>query len=300
MPLQELHTIDLNAPFWQGWRYYLHYQRQSPSLDQQEGAVASFLNTLITTHIANTQAFYRDNFIQKIFVPQSLLPDEVAYETFIFQQNKIPTRDGLHDFFNGLCWLTFPQTKTTFNQLHQQQIEKLGTQQRGKIRDHLTILDENGFLIYCPDELWDALYQKNWIKAFWELRPLWSKSKVMVFGHALLEKLISPYPAITAHAIRIPSTLFTQRDISLSITDLNSPSTNNTTENTLQISPQGFSYQEKRLIDTYLASLLTEEYLVEKPYIPLQIFGIPLWTQENENILFYQNKKIFRPAKLNG
>jgi hypothetical protein len=47
----------------------------------------------------------------KRFVPQSELPASVAYEEHIFATGCVPTRDGLHDFFNGLAWHHFPQTK---------------------------------------------------------------------------------------------------------------------------------------------------------------------------------------------
>ncbi|HQY76149.1 MAG TPA: DUF3025 domain-containing protein, partial [Rhodoferax sp.] len=39
------------------------------------------------------------------FVPQSDLPAGVAYESYIFDSDCCPTREGLHDFFNGLAWL---------------------------------------------------------------------------------------------------------------------------------------------------------------------------------------------------
>lgn len=51
------------------------------------------------------------------FVPQEDLPDGVAYETFIREQRCVPTRDHLHDFFNGLVWLHWPQLKLHLNQL---------------------------------------------------------------------------------------------------------------------------------------------------------------------------------------
>ena len=51
------------------------------------------------------------------FVPQSALPAGTAYEQFIFDTQQVPTRDGLHDFFNGLSWLHFPATKARLNQL---------------------------------------------------------------------------------------------------------------------------------------------------------------------------------------
>jgi hypothetical protein len=35
------------------------------------------------------------------FVPQGDLPEGMAYERYIFERQCVPTRDGLHDFFNG-------------------------------------------------------------------------------------------------------------------------------------------------------------------------------------------------------
>ena len=37
------------------------------------------------------------------FIPQAELPAGVAYEAHIFNTGAVPTREGLHDFFNGLC-----------------------------------------------------------------------------------------------------------------------------------------------------------------------------------------------------
>jgi len=43
------------------------------------------------------------------FVAQQSLPPDTAYEAHIHQHAQVPTRDNLHDFFNGLAWLRFPQ-----------------------------------------------------------------------------------------------------------------------------------------------------------------------------------------------
>ena len=51
------------------------------------------------------------------FVPQAELPAGMAYERLIFETGRVPTRDNLHDFFNGLVWLRFPQAKRRLNQL---------------------------------------------------------------------------------------------------------------------------------------------------------------------------------------
>jgi len=53
------------------------------------------------------------------------LPAGVAYEAFISTRPaKYPRAMGLHDFFNGLCWMRFPQTKRRLNQLQAEQIAR--------------------------------------------------------------------------------------------------------------------------------------------------------------------------------
>ncbi len=58
------------------------------------------------------------------FVPQSELPVGIAYEKYIFDAARVPTRDGLHDFFNGLVWHSFPLTKKRLNELQATQIAR--------------------------------------------------------------------------------------------------------------------------------------------------------------------------------
>ena len=124
------------------------------------------------------------------FVPQSDLPGGVAYESYIFDSDCCPTREGLHDFFNGLAWLLFPQTKRRLNHLHVAQIAQTGIQPvRGPARDALTVFDENAAFFQGPDGLWNALAAKDWHRLFVTLRPLWQEAHLVLFGHALLEKL---------------------------------------------------------------------------------------------------------------
>ena len=69
------------------------------------------------------------------FVPQAALPPGMAYERFIRETGCVPTREGLHDFFNGLCWLHLPQTKRQLNQLHADCIAREGiTPHRSPLR----------------------------------------------------------------------------------------------------------------------------------------------------------------------
>jgi len=196
------------------------------------------------------------------FVPQSNLPADIAYEAFIFSHKRIPTRDNLHDFFNGLCWLRFPQAKSRLNFLQAQAIASEGVgATRGPLRDALTLFDENVLLLQASDDLWRALQVRDWEKLFGELRDEWQSAHIVIFGHALLEKLVTPYKSITAHVFRIASDVDTKDD---------------------------------QALDAWLANNLQPDYLATKPYLPLPVLGIPGWWPDNETISFYEDQKVFR------
>ncbi len=134
------------------------------------------------------------------FVSQTELPEGEAYETFIRRTGRVPTRDNLHDLFNGLVWLRFPALKQRLNELHGAQIAAEGiAPQRGPLRDALTLFDENGAWWQAPGELVQALQRRDWHALFITHRALWSQARLVVVGHALLEKLVQPRKAITAH-----------------------------------------------------------------------------------------------------
>src|SRR5262249_7430551 len=74
------------------------------------------------------------------FVDHSELSRHEAYEAFIARTGRIPTRQNLHDLFNGVMWLTWPQTKQRLNVLQAQAIAERGSAgPRGKLRDALTV-----------------------------------------------------------------------------------------------------------------------------------------------------------------
>ena len=138
------------------------------------------------------------------FVAQSELAPKQAYEDFIFQQGRVPTRDGLHDFFNGLCWHRFPLAKQRLNALQASEIAHQGVgATRGPVRDALTLFDENAVLLQLPDALWQALQARDWRSLLVYQRAQWQHVHIVLFGHALLEKLVTPYASITGHVYRI-------------------------------------------------------------------------------------------------
>jgi hypothetical protein len=197
------------------------------------------------------------------FVPQSSLPAGTAYEQYIFDTGRVPTRDGLHDFFNGLCWMQFPQTKKRLNQLQAAQIAESGIQPvRGPARDALTVFDENAAFFVGPDAVWDALVQKDWATLFGPLRTGWADVQLVMFGHALLEKLVFPRKPITAHVFRA-------RTASNLIADL----------------------------DLRVANDLSADRLATKPFAHLPVLGVPGWWPGSSEPGFYADASVFRAPK---
>ncbi len=195
------------------------------------------------------------------FVPQSELPEGAAYEQFIFDTRRVPTRDNLHDFFNGLAWLQFPLIKARLNALQAQQIAQAGVQnQRGAVRDALTVFDENAAFLSAPPALCQALQAKDWPRLFGELRPLWAQAQLVLFGHALLEKLVYPRKPVVAHVL----------------------SAWTATENIADT-------------DHAVSQYLSEHTLQAKPFAPLPVLGVPGWWPANELAGFYDDAQVFRP-----
>ena len=232
-------VIDWSAP------WLAPYADKAP--DFPESDVAAALNAVSNSPVR--------------FVSQSALPDGEAYEQFIFNTQTVPTRDNLHDYFNGLCWLRFPQTKKKLNQLQAEQLTTDGVKQvRGPIRDALTLFDENAAFLLAPEPLWDALVAKDWRRLFVELRPMWVDAHFVLFGHALLEKLVSPRKAITAHVYLAQPAI-----------------------------------DSIAFLDGWIAADITAAKMASKPFAPLPVLGVPGWWFENEKLSFYEDILIFRP-----
>ena len=205
------------------------------------------------------------------FVPQAELPEGTAYESHIFATGGVPTRNNLHDFFNALCWMRFPQTKRQLNVLQARAIEQAGGVQatRGPLRDALTLFDENVLLLQAPELLWHALLARQWTRLFVDLRALWAESSVVCFGHALTEKLVQPYKSITAHVLCLP----VPPDLS--------PDTG--------LGPHPW--------DAWLATQVQPAWLASKPFTPLPVLGIPGWCVANEDPAFYDDPQVFRSLR---
>jgi hypothetical protein len=249
-----LADIDWSQPWFAPWRE-LGEPIATQALQKQN--VAEALNHY--THTAKRDA----NAVK--FVPQSALPENQAYEDFIFKTAQVPTRDGLHDFFNGLCWQRFPQAKRRLNQLQAAEIASQGIRPtRGPVRDALTLFDENVVLMHAPDKVWAALQARDWLTLFVDLRGQWQHVHIVLFGHALLEKLVTPYKSITGHVYRVSNDINPHDDVAL---------------------------------DAWLVQDLQPTKLATKPYEPLPVLGVPGWWPANAERTYYEDTQVFRPKR---
>lgn len=231
------------------------------------------------------------------FVGQSDLPVDMAYEWFISTTGRIPTRHNLHDFFNAMVWLNYPSAKAQLNQIQAAEIarmtkvkdrevqqnsveKKVSTEadrtrnkslgMRGKVRDRATIFDENAAVLFTSEQrLAQSLQNHEWHDSLYRRRTDFSlTNEIRLFGHALMEKLVKPYKAITAHVWVIP---VSQSFFSLA-------------ENT-----------KKTEVDQLIKQHLVDHMLL-MPSTPLPVLGVPGWWPA-QDADFYADVKVFRPKK---
>jgi hypothetical protein len=210
------------------------------------------------------------------FVPQEALPEGRAYEEFIGATGCVPTRPNLHDFFNALVWLTFPRIKRQLNALQSAQIALAGVgKSRGPARDAATIFDENSALLVVRDSdeghaLVDALRGHRWQEAFCQRRAAFGpQAQVWLFGHALMEKLVAPRKAITAHTRVVVAG-----------------------DDYFDSAPAA----RRAWIDTQVAAELALGDFNTAGFTPLQVLGVPGWWGGQDQA-FYADTSVFRPIR---
>ncbi len=212
-----------------------------------------------------------------------------GYEARIFDTGEVPTRiDGpgeRHDLYNAIVWLTFPRAKARLNALQADRQRSspdrdateavLGghapdpvRSQRGPLRDAATLFDENAALWIGMDaSLEAALRAFDWRELFVRRRAqLGDAVRLMVFGHALLEKLESPYKGITAHAWP------------------------------LRVATDASSAE----IDQALSLALDADTLSTRALCPLPVMGFPGWCAANAEPHFYDDPAVFRSGRRGG
>lgn len=199
----------------------------------------------------------------------------VPYEQAVAVLGAIPTRvtgpGALHDLLNALAWLSFPQVKAVLHQFQVTAIAQDGIGAvRGRLRDGVTLLDENGIFLVVRDRS-DAtrLRERAWHRLLFEDRARWTSEICPIpLGHGLVERLLRPYPALTAHV------------------------------RTLQLPPAWFSQpplEQISQLDRAAALRLRARPPLPGALDPLPVLGIPGWWADNQDPEFYRNSRVFRP-----
>jgi hypothetical protein len=240
-------------------------QGRFPSLDD--------LNTL-----ARERGVRTGGDVPLTFVPVAALGKglDSQYEVRVFRTGEVPTRnDGWHDLFNALAWLAFPRTKATLNRIHHDElVRRWGAPERGTARDVLTLFDEGGVLVSCAaPALARCLEDFQWKELFWTRRVEAAEAmRFFVFGHAILEKSLTPYRGVTAKALVID---VERESLVLSVPLL------------------------VELLDERAAAHFArpESLASTRSLRPLPVLGIPGWAPENEDPAFYDDDKVFRPGR---
>ena len=209
-----------------------------------------------------------------------------AYESAIANTGLLSTRNNSHDWFNALMWLAYPESKRVMNRLQAEQAEKFSAPPTGparsagnartRLRDALTVLDENGavFVTSCADRA-RALQGFQWHDLFVTKRTDWhGSSRLFLIGHALLEKLEQPHLGVCAHVAvwLMPATQWEWFG--------------------------GLCLQEQRAqVDQWLAHWIEHQLLTPQNLQPLPVLGVPGWWADNESEGFYNNSAVFRRGR---
>lgn len=186
------------------------------------------------------------------------------YEIRILQTGEVPTRaDTWHDVMNALVWLRFPTFKAALNAAHGEAIGREADSLRGRRRDALTMLDESGVWVISRDPALPLLLAEHaWQALFWDRRhAVETTMQFVVVGHALLEKLLTPYPAMTGKCLML-----------------------------------GAQACEPDAEPHAVAALATVDSPRQLAALPVQ--GVPGWDDANAAAAYYANANIFRPARV--
>jgi hypothetical protein len=187
------------------------------------------------------------------------------YESGILETGAVPTRtENWHDLLNALTWLALPHTKQALNAVQCQALAP-GEKRRSPLSDAATLFDESGLVLAGPDaSLAEDLRARCWHRACVERREDWRQVSAIVVGHAVLEKLLAPWPGITAKCAFV----------------------------TLPANP------DLATVDRALAGLWLEGGVARpSDLFPLPVLGVPGWWPASGDAAFYGDETVFRPLK---
>jgi hypothetical protein len=242
------------------------FHHLTPWLDRIGGPTWPELSTLnkfaVAENLRNAQA------LPVQFVTQSGRCSQHEYEIGIYGTGQVPSRErNWHDLFNALTWLAFPATKAALNAVHHAVLPQ--GKNRTPASDAATLFDESGLVLVGEDaSLANLLTARRWQEALVLRRNEWKTVQAYVIGHAILEKLLTPWPGITAKC------LFVNQPPDTPLTAL-----------------------DEIIAKQWQAGSVTASITAPAALFPMPVLGIPNWWPANETADFYANAQIFRPLR---
>ncbi|MCU0840810.1 MAG: DUF3025 domain-containing protein [Thiobacillaceae bacterium] len=200
------------------------------------------------------------------FVAQTTRHGQRDYEARILSSGEVPTRRAnWHDLLNALAWLAFPRAKAALNAVQCLALAESSPGRRPARSDAATLFDESGLVLLArDDELAGLLRARRWEEAFWTRRSAWREARCLVFGHALLEKALRPFPAMTGKCLFLPVDDPTDAEVA---------------------------------VDAAVAGAWRAGGIARPADLfPLPVLGIPGVWPDNERAEFYAQRSVFRPA----
>lgn len=203
-----------------------------------------------------------------------------SYEAHIARTGRVPTRNNLHDLFNATVWLSFPRSKAALNARQVtsgglgDELEPASRTGRGAVRDAATLFDESGLILAVAGQRQEGervrtlIATHAWRELFVEQRASWHRVWMpWLFGHAVMEKLCRPYPAIVVRAW------------------------------VLALDASGVG--DPAAVDNALAAQIAEAVDLSPQHLPpLPVLGVPGWWPANEDAAFYDDATVFRPRRI--
>jgi len=197
-----------------------------------------------------------------------------TYERRISATGELAVRpESWHDRLNVLAWCLFPQAKAALNARHVADLARADAPVRSRVRDALTLFDEDGLVVACADPSLAALVRAHrWTELFVDRRAdVASRLACVPFGHALLEKLLDPFVGLTAKVrfVDVPPAWF----------DAPWP-------------------ERVATLDANLAAALGDpaDFTTPRVLAPLPVLGLPGWWAANTDPRFFENRGYFRAS----
>ncbi len=195
-----------------------------------------------------------------------------AYERAVMDRAELAVRaDTWHDRFNVAAWCLFPRTKAALNAAHVADLDVSSGPARSRVRDALTLFDEDGAVVAVADtRIEEAIRGFRWREAFVDRRAAAETRAVCVpFGHALMEKLLDPFPGLTAKTLFVPV-------------------------------PEEFTawpWSDRLACLDGALSRIIGALRTPRDLAPLPVLGWPGWHPDNGDPAFYGNVQVFRPGR---